>query len=227
MLESFTPFADGDELQKLLSQPEVADGGDETEVNTPEATKSLRLNALPQAGILDRRSAPPTVLAPERNRRKMIWIAVAGLITVAAAISIMALIFRTTNGSSNSSSIISSGGFLEPGRSITSANGQFIVIMQRDGNLVDYTKVSKHVLWESDTSGSFNSYVVMQADGNFVIYPPGKSAPAPGHPTSALWDSGTSGHPGAYAEILNSGNLAVRSSNGKTDLWKARISSEP
>ena len=93
--------------------------------------------------------------------------------------------------------------------------------MQPDGNLVDYRVPGKHVVWESGTSGDFGAYVVMQGDGDLVVYPHGKSAPAPGKPTSALWSSGTFNHPGATAAMLNDGYLVVRPRGSTRSLWKS------
>jgi len=116
-------------------------------------------------------------------------------------------------------SAIQSGGFLEPGQAIASRNGQFTLVMQSDGNLVEYRMPQRVVRWESGTSGNFNAYVVMQGDGDLVVYPPGKTAPAPGQPTSALWSSGTFGNPGSSTALLDSGELLVKARTGVV-LWE-------
>lgn len=117
---------------------------------------------------------------------------------------------------------MASGGILQPGNHLVSPNGRFMLVMQTDGNLVDYRLPGKVPQWESDTSGNFGAYVVMQIDGDLVVYPKGKAAPAPGQPTSALWSSGTGGHRGSTAALLNSGTLIVRPPHGATLLWRSQ-----
>jgi len=70
---------------------------------------------------------------------------------------------------------------LRPGQDILSANGHKVV-MQRDGNLVEYTS-SGHPLWATHTDGHPGAYAVMQTDGNLVVY----LAARP------LWSTGTGG----------------------------------
>jgi hypothetical protein len=59
---------------------------------------------------------------------------------------------------------------LSAGQSIWSPNGAYELIMQTDGNLVEYG--SSGALWATGTSGS-NNHVTMQTDGNLVIYSSG------------------------------------------------------
>jgi|GEM_PF-1446106 len=59
-----------------------------------------------------------------------------------------------------------------PGQSIMSPNKRFLLIYQRDGNLVLYDTGNGGYapLWETDTMGAALGCAVMQRDGNLVIY---------------------------------------------------------
>jgi serine/threonine protein kinase len=115
--------------------------------------------------------------------------------------------------------ILASGGTLQPGQSIVSPNGHFILNMQPDGNLVEYPRHGSKPLWQSGSSGNFGAYAVVQVDGDFVVYPHGESAPPPGHPTPALWSTGTYGHPGASVELLDDGATVVRLPHRGATIW--------
>jgi hypothetical protein len=143
----------------------------------------------------------------------------AAVVLAISAVVIMVSFRPMTVGNGIVPSAIQSGGFLEPGQAIASRNGQFTLVMQSDGNLVEYRMPQRVVRWESGTSGNFNAYVVMQGDGDLVVYPPGKTAPAPGQPTSALWSSGTFGNPGSSTALLDSGELLVKARTGVV-LWE-------
>jgi len=103
------------------------------------------------------------------------------------------------------------GDVLAPGQTLASSDGQIVLTMQSDGNLVSYAMVAGEpsVLWASGTAGNAGAESVMQADGNLVVY----SAAG-----AALWWSGTAGHPGAAATVQDDGNTVVYDTNG-TALW--------
>jgi hypothetical protein len=85
------------------------------------------------------------------------------------------------------------------GQQIVSQNRTFTLVMQPDGNLVEYN--SAHgVIWNSRTSGHPGATAEMQPDGNLVVY---SSRNVP------LWNSGTSGRAGSYAVLQNDGNLVI------------------
>lgn len=95
---------------------------------------------------------------------------------------------------------------LERGQSITSQNGAYRTVFQRDGNLVTYGP--NGVRWNAETSGGLR--LLMQADGNLVIddfYRP-------------LWFTGTGGNAGARLIIQNDGNLVIYSTAGRA-LWSS------
>src|SRR4051812_31579600 len=68
------------------------------------------------------------------------------------------------------------GQMLTQGQYLRSDDGKYILIMQSDGNLVEYTTAAKwgtnrlRVLWSSSTSGHPGAYVVNQTDGHLVMY---------------------------------------------------------
>ena len=89
-------------------------------------------------------------------------------------------------------------GQLTPGRSLTSNNGLYNLVLQPDGNFVLYKGAT--ALWASNTRGMPVATAVMQNDGNLVLY---DSQQRP------LWNSGTEGHPGAFLTIQDNGNVIV------------------
>jgi hypothetical protein len=65
---------------------------------------------------------------------------------------------------------------------IMAASGRFVLMMQSDGNLAEYT--SEGVIWSTHTSGNSGAYLAVQGDGNVVLY----SASG-----TALWYTGAHG----------------------------------
>ena len=106
--------------------------------------------------------------------------------------------------------ILVKGAGLSAGQSITSPNGDYSLVMQSDGNLVEYNAANSPV-WASSTAGNSGAGAVMQSDGNLVIY----SAP-----NAPLFASNTNGNPGAYLVLGDGGTLTVDSATG-TPLWSA------
>ena len=100
------------------------------------------------------------------------------------------------------------GASLSAGQSLSSPSGAYHLVMQGDGNLVEYNSSASSV-WASSTNPN-GSVAVMQGDGNFVVY---SSSDA------ALWSSGTSGNPGAYLSLADTGLLSVVSTSG-VPLWE-------
>lgn len=92
---------------------------------------------------------------------------------------------------------LSAGESLKKGESLQSANGQYTLILQDDGNLVIYTHGK--ATWDSKTAGRAVSQAILQKDGNFVIY---------GYP-DAIWHTGTTGWINPYLVIQDDGNLVL------------------
>ncbi len=103
---------------------------------------------------------------------------------------------------------LEAGQVLLPGESVLSCGGscgQFVLVMQGDGNLVLYQNGAPlwSSLWESGMMQP-GSYAVMQGDGNLVVYGPGC-----GGPNGSCWNSGTAGYPGAGLSVQGDGNLVI------------------
>jgi hypothetical protein len=213
MGEVFAPFAAEGQLQMLLSPPVVEGGRDETERIQSAGTPVRSVGGSSTRSVASEGS---------KWSRQRAYVIAASLVLLIAAAILGVTAFGGGNGHGlQRRSTLASGGYLRPDQFITSRNGRFTLVMQSDGNLVEYTRRHESVRWESGTSGNFDAYVVMQSDGNLVVYPHGKSAPAPGQPTDALWDSGTFGHPGSSAALLSSGALEVRSPGTGAVWWEA------
>ena len=98
---------------------------------------------------------------------------------------------------------------LDPGEELhiderlTSANGQFSIELQSDGNLV--LSECGEAVWASGTDGREVSKVVVQDDGNLVLYT-GNGDP--------VWASETDGNNGAYLLLQDDPNLVIYSADG-------------
>lgn len=109
---------------------------------------------------------------------------------------------------------------LQPGEELTSnqslysANDEFQLIMQADGNLVLYDRAGK-ALWNAGTEGEGGNRVIMQGDGNLVMYTPAGQA---------LWYTGTSGRSGAYLMVQDDANVVLYL--GSTALWNTATEGE-
>jgi hypothetical protein len=111
----------------------------------------------------------------------------------------------TATGSS-----IAAGQQLPPGASIRSPDGHYRVVMQGDGNLVEY--VGSRALWHTNTDGHPGAVARMQSDGNLVVYDTNMTA---------LWSAGTGGRTGTFrADLQNDANFIVYS--GSTAIWSSR-----
>ena len=134
------------------------------------------------------------------------------------------VLITITKGAGTSN--VLSGLFLDPAstttldltanQSIYSPNGQYQLIMQGDGNLVEYGPGGQ-VIWDAGTNGNPGAYATMQGDGNLVVY---SSA------GTALWDSGTNGNAGAYFQLQDNGNAVIYRADG-TALWYGNSTASP
>ena len=116
----------------------------------------------------------------------------------------------------NAAAILGPNTALMPGQSLTSGNGQYMLIMQGDGNLVFYRTSDWKARWNSRTQGLGGS-AWMQGDGNFVVY---------ATQGRAVWDARTSGHPGAYVAVQDDGNLVIYGSAGPL-WWQTGVDTVP
>ena len=90
------------------------------------------------------------------------------------------------------------GSQLGLGQSISSPNGQYKLVLQGDGNLVELD--GSTTAWAAGTQSGRCSPAVMQGDGNFVVY---------NASNSPLWASNTSGNSGADLVLTDTGTLEV------------------
>ena len=111
----------------------------------------------------------------------------------------------TTDSTGAPRTTLNAGERLAPGEQLTSANGRYSLVMQEDGNLVEYD--SGVPVWSSGTDVPGSDFEA-QADGNFVVY-------APDH--LAEWTTGTSS-PGSVLTIQDDRNLVVYAP-GNVPVW--------
>jgi hypothetical protein len=88
---------------------------------------------------------------------------------------------------------------LKKGDYLTSANGRYKLIFQRDGNLVLYGPRDR-ALWASHTQGRQVERCIMQTDGNLVLYLRGGQA---------IWNSQTYRFAGSFLWLQDDGNLVI------------------
>ncbi len=103
-------------------------------------------------------------------------------------------------------SIFPEGSELQVNIGWISGNGETVLRLQQDGNLVLYR--DDQPTYQAPNAFGNGNTAVMQADGNFVLYN------VDGGP---VWASDTAGNPGAYLAVQEDGNLVVYL-NG-TPLW--------
>lgn len=94
---------------------------------------------------------------------------------------------------------LKAGESLSANQYIESADGQYKLIYQTDGNLVEYKKSDGSAVWASGTNGAPGQFI-MQTDGNAVIYG--------GSNSGVKWASATSGQNYRFV-IQNDGNIVI------------------
>ncbi|MEV3911917.1 hypothetical protein [Streptomyces canus] len=104
---------------------------------------------------------------------------------------------------------------LNPGDRLASPNGLNVLVLQTDGNLVEYIPGGR-AIWATNTRVS-NSVLFMQADGNLVVVAPGNRP---------VWASATSGKPGSILELQDDRNLVVYAP-GHVAVWANNIAGRP
>ena len=113
------------------------------------------------------------------------------------------------------SDILRSNELLLTNQMLTSINGEYVLILQADGNMVLYGKVHHEdgsvildPAWATETIDETAWYAVMQADGNLVLY---------NREGVTLWQSETDGRPGSFLQLQDDGNLVINGS--RTPGW--------
>jgi hypothetical protein len=102
-------------------------------------------------------------------------------------------------------SVLTAGQTLGAGSELVSPNGAYVLLMQTDGNLVEYGPSGP--MWSSNTPGSGTSNrLVVQTDGNLVMYTASGGVPfATGEVGSGSND---------YLAVQNDGNVVQYGSGG-------------
>lgn len=130
--------------------------------------------------------------------------AIAAAITVAGTIAVAVPAQAATVVATS----VRAGTILQPGDAMTSSNGQFRLVMQGDGNLVEYG-VGNAVLWASNTAKYPNAVAVVGTDGLLSI--------RSGSKVVAKW--GTAGRVGYDFGVLPDGSLRMRDTTKRT-IWQ-------
>lgn len=99
-------------------------------------------------------------------------------------------------------------GYLFPGQSLQNAAQTFRLVLQGDGNLVEYNSAGTPI-WSSNTQGQSAAYLKMQSDGNLVLYNTGGQA---------VWDSQTEGSSSTSLTLQSNGLLSLDPNNNAV-LW--------
>ena len=123
-------------------------------------------------------------------------------------------------------SSLKTGQYLAVNDGLTSPDGQNLLILGSDGNLV-LSQLPGGTLWQSNTSGVSGQYfAIMQADGNFCIY----MGSDPAHQGPFRWGTMASYRPGTgqYLALLqNNGNFTIYTQNaGQTKTGNALWSTD-
>ncbi|HZM63934.1 MAG TPA: hypothetical protein VFB59_02260 [Candidatus Saccharimonadales bacterium] len=109
---------------------------------------------------------------------------------------------------------LTTGMRLNPNEYLTSLNGQSVLLMQGDGNLVVYRGLSI-AQWNSGTSGHPGAYLVVQGDGNVVVYAPNEQP---------LWWTGTNSV--TRFTMQTDGNLVGYDTNSQWK-WQSGTGGQP
>jgi murein DD-endopeptidase MepM/ murein hydrolase activator NlpD len=145
-----------------------------------------------------------------RSRRSagMSFVRIVSAVTTCAALVIGAAVAVPRPAGAATQSALFTGQQMTGGQELQ--DGPFTLVMQTDGNLVEYLAEpngQSYALWSSGTWGNPGALVVMQTDGNLVIYLDGRP----------LWDSGTWGHSGVVLVVWTNGALFLADSTSL--LW--------
>lgn len=110
-------------------------------------------------------------------------------------------------------------------QSLTLPDGERILHMQIDGNLVLKGPSVSRQLWQSGTADNPGAYYRMQGDGNFVIYSATEYLDDGG--PKPLWSSETWGNPGAELVMGEDGNLVIWGPPMRIPIWQTWTSGNP
>lgn len=146
-----------------------------------------------------RRSRSEHAARTSSTGRTLRRVAAAGLLVLAP--------LATMTPAQAASDVVPGGTTLNPGEARSSQNGNVVLRMQTDGNLVLYT--GSGAAWDTGTQGAGNRSV-MQTDGNLVVYSGGGQA---------LWDSHTGYAGSSFLKIQDDGKLVIYGPSAPT--WQS------
>jgi hypothetical protein len=114
---------------------------------------------------------------------------------------------KYTKMANEADSIFAAGSELGINIGWVSGNGQTILRLQQDRNLVLYKDNSP--AYQAPNAWNNGNIAIMQDDGNLVLYDVNNGP---------VWASNTAGNPGAFLSVQDDGNLVVRDQNNNP-LW--------
>lgn len=157
----------------------------------------------------------PTPSSPDKPRNRRAPMVIGAGIVVVLVLALTAWLVLRSNASSTADDVLGVGEMLEPGDSLRSPSGRYVMLMQADdGNLVIYDETrpdGDQATWSTETSGNPGAYAVMQPDGNFLVYRRGP----PSTEADGVYETQTSGNPGATLTLKDSGEFVVTSAEGE------------
>ncbi len=101
-------------------------------------------------------------------RSTRIWTRTVTAVTVMAIALAGIVVTAAPAQAATYTGLLPAGSKLDPGDSLTSANGQYRLVMQGDGNLVEYG-IGNVVLWASNTANKPGAVAVARMDGYLVL----------------------------------------------------------
>ncbi len=107
------------------------------------------------------------------------------------------------------SPVLNAGQALVVNQYLLSAQGRYQLILQPDGNLVEYATAGHQPVWQTNTYGRDSDHLAMQSDGNLVLY--GKAG-------EVLWYSNTRTLGGTHTVLQDDSNLVMQNVAG-TPVW--------
>jgi len=113
---------------------------------------------------------------------------------------------------SNNKNKLMAGEQLKENAKLISANGEYSLVQQPDGNLVIYN-TQKKAMWASGMNGQNVKRCMMQKDGNLVQHPGGYDL--------AMWSTNTKGNAGAYAMLQDDGVLVIINKDNQV-IWSSK-----
>jgi hypothetical protein len=118
---------------------------------------------------------------------------------------------KTVVVSTNKNQLVA-GEQLKENAKLISANGEYSLVQQPDGNLVIYN-TEKKAMWASGMNGKNVKRCMMQKDGNLAQHPGGYD--------NVMWSTNTKGNAGAYAMLKDDGILVIVNKEDKI-IWSSK-----